>query len=111
MEFICPFCRTLHDVDPLPDQFVCSCGHPLKLEGIKSHYKQEARRKMRLIQQKANHICSLILMSGYPEVDIEIEKTKLRDLVRMMFPDQMDLYRMIYESRFERLWEQFRTEI
>jgi len=27
-----------------------------------------------------------------------------------MYPDREDLYEMIYESRFQRLWDQFRGE-
>ncbi|GAF73622.1 unnamed protein product, partial [marine sediment metagenome] len=30
---------------------------------------------------------------------------------RELFPSRMDLFEMIYESRFDRLWEQFREGV
>ena len=66
---------------------------------------------MKIIQRKADRISSLILMSDYPAVDIEIEKDNLRDLFLTLFPEErLYLYRMIYESRFNRLWQQFRAQ-
>lgn len=56
----------------------------------------------------ADRVCSLILISDYPEIDIEIEKSKVRERCEELYPDSMDLYEMIYESRFNRLQEQFR---
>jgi hypothetical protein len=40
--------------------------------------------------------------------DVEIEKAELREECARLFPDKLALYDMIYESRFQRLWEQFR---
>ena len=56
----------------------------------------------------ADHVCSLILISDYPEIDIEIEKSKVRERCEEMYPDSMDLYEIIYESRFNRIQGQFR---
>ena len=56
----------------------------------------------------ADHVCSLILISDYPEIDIEIEKSKVRQRCEDLYPDSMDLYEVIYESRFNKLLEQFR---
>lgn len=67
----------------------------------------DARQKMREIQREADRICSLILISDYPDIDIEIMKSALRDKVEGYFPDGVELYEMIYESRFARLAEQF----
>ncbi len=53
-------------------------------------------------------MCSLILISDYPEIDIEIEESKVRERCEEWYPDSMVLYEMIYESRFNRLREQFR---
>ena len=58
----------------------------------------------------ADHVCSLILISDYPEIDIEIEKSKVRERCEDLYPDSMVLYEMIYESRFNRLKEQFREK-
>ncbi len=65
---------------------------------------------MRELQRMADHVCSLILISDYPEIDIEFEKSKVRERCEEMYPDSMDLYEMIYESRFNRLQEQFRCQ-
>ena len=67
--------------------------------------EQRKRERMRELQRMADHVCSLILISDYPEIDIEIEKSKVRERCEELYPD---LYEMIYESRFNRLWEQFR---
>ena len=56
----------------------------------------------------ADHVCSLILISDYPEIDTVIEESKVRERCEELYPDSMDLYEMIYESRFNRLREQFR---
>ncbi len=63
---------------------------------------------MRELQRLADHVCSLILISDYPDVDIEIEKSKVRERCEELYPDSMDLFEMIYQSRFNRLQEQFR---
>ncbi|HZV00884.1 MAG TPA: hypothetical protein VFF73_29485 [Planctomycetota bacterium] len=56
----------------------------------------------------ADAVCRLILSSDYPDVDVAIEKEKVRARCEELFPDRMELYEMIYESRFQRLWEQWR---
>lgn len=63
---------------------------------------------VREIQGIADRIASLIVASDYPMIDIEIEKQKLRERISELFPDKMELYELIYESRFRRLEEQFR---
>ncbi len=65
---------------------------------------------MRELQRMADHVCSLILISDYPEIDIEIEKSKVRVRCEEWYPNSMELYEMIYESRFNRLQEQFRCQ-
>ncbi|HHT9133728.1 MAG TPA: hypothetical protein ACFYD2_02390 [Candidatus Avalokitesvara rifleensis] len=66
------------------------------------------RRKMLELQRMADYVCMLIVASDYPQIDIEIEKAKVRNRCEELYPDRMDLYEMIYESRFDRLWYQFR---
>jgi hypothetical protein len=48
--------------------------------------------------------------SDLPAIDIQIEKNKVRERCLELYPDKEQLYDMIYESRFQRLWEQFRAE-
>lgn len=93
----------------------CRCGLKLDLslmntveDFLRYFESEEERKKAREIQRDAEVICQMILDEGCPAVDIEIEKTKLREKAERLFPDKMELYRMIYEARFKRLWGQFR---
>jgi hypothetical protein len=69
--------------------------------------RADPREAMRGLQQMADRVCVLILSSDLPAIDIEIEKNKVRERCLELFPDREELYEMIYESRFQRLWEQF----
>ena len=69
-----------------------------------------AREKMALLQRRADRICVFILSTDLPEVDILLERGRLRDLCEELFPGRSDLFDMIYESRFDRLWEQFHED-
>jgi hypothetical protein len=62
------------------------------------------------IRRKAERIAVLIVSSDYPLVDIAIERSNLRDEAEELFPERMDIYDRIYESRFDRLIEQWRNE-
>ncbi len=66
------------------------------------------RQRMRELQRMADHVCMLIVASDYPRIDVEIERAKVRERCEELYPDRMDLYDMVYGSRFERLWYQFR---
>ncbi|MCE5266485.1 MAG: hypothetical protein LLG00_01175 [Planctomycetaceae bacterium] len=70
----------------------------------------DPREMMRELQRMADRVCVLILSSDLPEIDIEIEKNKVREFCLDSYPDREDLYDMVYESRFQRLWDQFREE-
>ena len=70
----------------------------------------DAREVMREVQRMADRVCTLILSSDLPAIDIEIEKSKVRERCLELYPDRESLYEMVYESRFQRLWEQFRNE-
>jgi len=65
------------------------------------------REKMAILQRAADRVSTLILSTDLPEVDILIERNKLRALCEDLFPGRADLFEMIYESRFDRLREQF----
>lgn len=62
------------------------------------------------LRREADRISSLIVASDYPAIDIVIEIRNLREYVEENMPDRLDLFEMIYESRFKRLWHQFREE-
>jgi len=66
-----------------------------------AHYRQ--------MQHRADRICSLIVASDYPAVDIAIEIRRLSDFAERHFPGRVELFQRIYESRFRRLWSQFRA--
>ncbi len=70
----------------------------------------DPRQAMWDLQRLADRVCMLILSSDLAAIDIEIEKNKVRERCLELYPDQEELYEMIYESRFQRLWEQFRSE-
>ena len=62
------------------------------------------------IRRMAERIAVLIVSTDYPLVDIAIERSKLWDEAERLFPDRMDIYERIYESRFDRLTEQWRAD-
>ncbi len=70
----------------------------------------DPRQAMQEVQRMADRVCVLILSSDLPAIDIEIEKNKVRERCLELYPDREQLYEMVYESRFQRLWEQFRSE-
>jgi hypothetical protein len=70
--------------------------------------RRQARAGMEELQRLADGVCRLIVFTDYPRVDVEIERERVRWRCEDLFPDRLDLYDMIYESRFDRLWEQFR---
>jgi len=65
----------------------------------------------RELQRRADRICSLILISDYPEVDIIVERSLLYSEMANHHPEDLALYERIYESRFDRLWQQFRNPV
>ena len=68
----------------------------------------EEDEKVQKLSLEAERIVSLILHTDYARIDIEIEKSKLREMCRELFPGKDHLYEMVYGQRFNRLWEQFR---
>jgi len=71
---------------------------------------REEDEKVQQLSREAERIVMLILHTDYAKIDIEIEKSKLRDMCKELFPGKDYLFEMIYEKRFDRLWEQFRKE-
>ncbi len=63
---------------------------------------------VRGLQRQADRICEMIVTGDTPQIDIEIQQAALREAVAKQFPDKQALYAMVYESRFRRLWQQFR---
>ena len=60
------------------------------------------------LQRQADRICEMIVSEHAAPIDIEIQQAALREAFAKAFPDKQALYQLIYESRFRRLWQQFR---
>lgn len=74
------------------------------------HRARDQEDDVRQLQKRADLIARMILTSDYPLVDIQIERSKLRDEAERLCPEKIEIYDRIYESRFDRLIEQFRQE-
>ena len=115
----CPQCGRKYDVVRFEEgsQLECQCGFRLNLSLVETaedflRYCEgaEERKRASEIQRDAQRICQMILNEECQAVDIEIAKAKLEEKMRKLFPDKIETYRMIYESRFQRLWDQFRSK-
>ncbi len=65
---------------------------------------------VRALQRHADQICELIVSGDVPLIDIEIKQAALRDAVVRAFPEKQALYQLLFDSRFRRLWQQFRHD-
>jgi hypothetical protein len=59
-------------------------------------------------QRRVDRLCFLIVATDTSERDINIERMFLRTEVARLFPERVPFYNMLYESRFQRLLDQFR---
>ncbi|MBU1862560.1 MAG: hypothetical protein KKH94_02715 [Candidatus Omnitrophica bacterium] len=66
--------------------------------------------KISKIKQLSDEIAVLIINTDVEHVDVDIKKEKLKKISNRYFPDKMYLYDLLYESRFKRLWKQFRSK-
>jgi len=62
------------------------------------------------LKRESDRIVNLILHSDLPWVDIAIEIEKLRDRCAQIDPSHLDLFEQVYDSRFKRIWEQWREQ-
>lgn len=111
----CSYCGRDYDVTlfEFGRSLTCVCGNTVtfkheQMTDAAICARRSEDRKVREIRAMADRIASLIIGSDYPMIDIEIEKQKLKERISELFPDKIDLYELIYESRFRRLKEQFR---
>ena len=70
----------------------------------------EEEHAYRELQRRADRIASLIVASDWPGIDVVIQIRKLKQFVERRMPGRTGLFEIIYESRFKRLWQQFRAE-
>lgn len=64
----------------------------------------------REMQRDADQICGQIVAGDLPAIDVVIQIRKLRGFAEQHFPGKVGLFERLYESRFKRLWAQFRDE-
>ncbi len=67
---------------------------------------RRARADVEDLARRADRVTGLLLYSDLPAIDVEIAANELREFCRLHFPDSMELFRMVYESRWKRLREQ-----
>ncbi|MHC4253766.1 MAG: hypothetical protein ACYS9X_32020, partial [Planctomycetota bacterium] len=75
-------------------------------ERLRARARRDSRRDIEDLAQRADRVTSLMLYSDLPEIDVEIEIGKLREFCRNSFPERLELFDMIYVSRWRRLREQ-----
>ncbi len=119
MPIRCPKCGTQHDVVEFQGvrPLKCHCGFLLDVslmntieDFLRFFESEDERQKATEIQQEAEKICHMIFNEECSKVDIEIAKEKLKEKVAQYFPEKLETYEMIYEARFNRLWDQFRRQ-
>jgi hypothetical protein len=93
----------------------CKCGERLDPEGPGPQFVDRdelVREERRLgeLARAADRVSFLIVATDCPRIDIDIQRAELRRRCQTLFPDKMDVYEMVFESRFRRLWEQFRND-
>jgi hypothetical protein len=65
----------------------------------------DPRARQRELQRLADEVCALIVASDLPEVDVRIAIEAAREFAERHFPDRAGLFAIVYEARFERLWQ------
>jgi hypothetical protein len=132
MALRCPQCGKEYDVTlfEFGRSIDCECGWKISLENghnVKLNINIEAlereifdavdekskrldREQADEIRRRANRISAYILYSDMPRIDIVILINNFRKYVLDIFPDKQELFRLLYEARFKRLWEQFRDD-
>ncbi|MBI4549855.1 MAG: hypothetical protein HY714_02900 [Candidatus Omnitrophica bacterium] len=115
MQITCYRCGRIHRLGRLAGDFVCPCGEKTNLEELRlfQQISGEIEDKERFdeIQKMADDISARIVSGEFSPVDLDIAKEKLRSVCEEHFPEKMYLFEMLYESRFRRLWQQFRQDL
>ncbi len=82
-------------------------------QGSKLCYRKAmvpSEQTYRRFQRRVDRLCFLIVATDVSERDIAIERLFLRTEAARLFPDRFRFYEMLYESRFQRLLDQFRRK-
>jgi hypothetical protein len=126
MAIQCPNCNREYDVAlfQFGSRIRCSCGRTFSLK--EANVRREDRdpleelsheievlkedEKILQVRKEADRICRMILDKNFSQIDIQIAKEKFYRLCQEKFSDKIHLYDLIFEPRFQRLWEQFRKQ-
>lgn len=60
------------------------------------------------LQARVDALCREVLR-GIELKEFFSREKNLKNLAAALFPEKMELYNLIYRSRFKRFWEQFRN--
>jgi hypothetical protein len=60
------------------------------------------------LRRLADRVASMIVTSSYSDLDCALAERECRMECLRLLPERMELYELVYESRFRRLREQFR---
>jgi hypothetical protein len=60
------------------------------------------------LQRRANRVASMIVTSGCSRLECALAERELRMECLRLLPHRMELFDLVYASRFRRLREQFR---
>jgi|GEM_PF-1559041 len=63
--------------------------------------------RIKELKDQVDMLC-LEIISGISEKQFREKEEKLKEYCMERFPEKSDLYHLIYRSRFNRLWQQFR---
>ena len=91
----------------------CQCGAGLSLEGPDLQFVDREEllaeeEHLKELSRMASYVCFLILSTDTSKVDVYIKGAELKRRCAELFPDKAHLYDLLYKSRFDRLWKQFR---
>jgi len=120
MAVICSRCGRQFDVTlfQFGNRVRCPCGrilpgsyHTIEVGSAGEDPRRAGREGMDELRRDADAVARMVLDTSYSAVDIAIARARLRERCEQLFPDRMDLFEWIYESRFDRLWEQFRAPL
>jgi hypothetical protein len=70
--------------------------------------EHEQEDPARTLQRKADRVASMIVTSSYSDLACALAERELRMECLRLCPDRMELFELVYVSRFRRLREQFR---
>ena len=62
-----------------------------------------------ILQRQADRVASMIVTSSYTDLECALAEREVRMECLHLLPDRMELFDLVYSSRFRRLWEQFRS--